>query len=75
MCQLALQRQVMAGVQTHLGSPLEGIRQLGMAVGESLMNRFHPSLPDKHRLSFDYQPGPDVQAVLQLARYSTVCTW
>ncbi len=79
----ALLKLVMAGVQAHIGSPLDSLRQIGMAVGESLMNRLHPSLLDKHKLKFDYQPSPEVQALLQLTRYCmgmarghlSVATW
>lgn len=67
---LVLQRLVMSGIQTHIGSPLEDTRHIGMAVGETLMNRFNQSLPNSQRLCFDYQPSPEIQAVLQLARYT-----
>ena len=59
----------MSGIQAHISSSLEGVRQVGMAVGEILMNRLHP-LPNEHKLKFDYQPNLEVMDILQLARYS-----
>ena len=62
-----LQRLTMAGIEAHIQSPLEGVRQVGMAVGEVLMNTLCPTDDDK-RLQFEYQPNSEVQALLRLSR-------
>ena len=57
----------MAGIEAHIQSPLEGVRQVGMAVGEVLMNTLCPTDSDK-KLQFEYQPSGDVQALVRLSR-------
>lgn len=59
----------MAGLQTHMDSPLPAVRETGMTVGESLMNRLNPTLSEEQKLRFEYSSSEDIQALLRLARW------
>lgn len=63
----ALQRLAMTGIQTHIESPLEHIRHVGMVVGECVMNSFNLS-DEKHKLKFDYPTTQDIESIKALSR-------
>lgn len=67
----ALQRLAMAGIQTHIESPLEQVRHIGMVVGECLMNKFN-SLDKEHRLKFDYATTQDIENIKELSKPLTL---
>ncbi len=57
----------MAGIEAHIASPIEGLREVGMAVGQYIMNSLYPLEPDK-QLAFDYQETEDVKTLLKLSK-------
>ena len=58
----------MSGVQAHIQIPLEEVRYIGMAVGQTLMNMLHQTVSNLPKLKFDYEPTPDTIAMEKLAR-------
>ena len=60
-----LQRLVMEGIQAHISSPLEGVREVGMIVGEAYMNALHKS---DHALKFDHTPSEEGAELVKLTR-------
>ena len=57
----------MRGLQVHLDCPGPGVRQRGMAAGQSLMNCLH-SDPTGEGLQFELGDSSDVAEILRLAR-------
>lgn len=57
----------MAGIQAHIDSPVVMVRQVGMAVGEHLMNWLHPGTAQP--LAFEYELSSEVEELRKLARY------
>lgn len=67
LCNAELRSGVMRGVQVHLESDVPGVRERGLAVGQSLMNCLH-SMPEGQQLHFDLRESSDVEAILKLAK-------
>ena len=56
----------MRGLQSHLDTPVPGVRERGMATGQCLINTLH-SRPSEQQLHFDLGENPEVESILQLA--------